>query len=186
VVAEPPLKKKEVAEVKLYHCTSYYNLQCVLREGITRGDVPTGPTSGFNAVWLTKNPEPSVQAWSRRQPLSDDELKALESMKASGTVRYVETSGIEDWELGKIGITLEVAIPSSDPRLIHWSKFARRHLNPALYRALDETGGGRSRDWYIYRGVVARSRIVKVGINREVIPTDVLARLRGRDGDPVG
>lgn len=40
----------------LYHYTSMEALWAIARHGLTRGDVPTSPTTGFNAVWLTDDP----------------------------------------------------------------------------------------------------------------------------------
>jgi hypothetical protein len=39
--------------MKLYHYTSRWHLPHILKTGLSIGDVPTTPTGGFNAVWLT-------------------------------------------------------------------------------------------------------------------------------------
>lgn len=47
----------------LYHFTRPAYVDSILKNGINRGDVPTTPTEGFQAPWLTSNPEPARQKW---------------------------------------------------------------------------------------------------------------------------
>jgi len=47
----------------LYHFTRPNNVESIKEYGIIRGDVPTSPTDGFNAPWLTDDPEPKNQTW---------------------------------------------------------------------------------------------------------------------------
>lgn len=47
----------------LYHFTSPVNVDSILKYGINRGDVPTTPSQGFQAPWLTSNSEPAKQKW---------------------------------------------------------------------------------------------------------------------------
>ena len=49
--------------MRLYHFTNHLWLPLILDAGISRGDVPTSPTGGFNAPWLTVDPEPAAQGW---------------------------------------------------------------------------------------------------------------------------
>ena len=83
----------------------------ILEEGITRGDVPTSPTGGFNAPWLTRNRNPGVQRWT------------------AGSAR------------DKRAVRLTVEVPASDPNLIHWPRFARLHLSNKWRKALRRAGG---------------------------------------------
>lgn len=49
--------------MQLYHFTRPSNVEDIQRLGIIRGDVPTTPGGGFNAPWLTDDPEPASQSW---------------------------------------------------------------------------------------------------------------------------
>ena len=47
----------------LYHFTRPNYVESIQEHGIIRGDVPTTPAGGFNAPWLTDDPEPKHQSW---------------------------------------------------------------------------------------------------------------------------
>jgi hypothetical protein len=51
--------------MRLYHFTSTGHLPGILRRGISRGDVPTSPTGGLNAPWLTADSKAGGQGWAR-------------------------------------------------------------------------------------------------------------------------
>ncbi len=51
--------------MKLYHFTNHVWLQRILKEGISRGDVPTTRTGGYNAVWLTSQGDAAAQKWTQ-------------------------------------------------------------------------------------------------------------------------
>lgn len=44
--------------MKLYHFTCEDYIASILREGLTRGDIPLSPTTGGNAVWFTTSSSP--------------------------------------------------------------------------------------------------------------------------------
>jgi hypothetical protein len=53
----------------LYHFTSRFHLPLIEDAGaITHGDVELSPTEGFNAPWLTTNPERAAQGWAAMPP----------------------------------------------------------------------------------------------------------------------
>jgi hypothetical protein len=56
--------------MKLYHFTNHIWLRRIQKEGISRGDVPTSPTEGFNAVWLTSNGDAASQGTMLEKKLS--------------------------------------------------------------------------------------------------------------------
>lgn len=47
----------------LYHFTRPAYAEQIKELGIIIGDVPTSPTDGFNAPWLTDEPNPTIQNW---------------------------------------------------------------------------------------------------------------------------
>ena len=65
------------AKMKLYHFTCPSRMESIMRLGIFKGDVPIGPVSGFNAPWLTSDPEPANQAWDAGGTKSDCRIEVL-------------------------------------------------------------------------------------------------------------
>mgnify|MGYP003661519261 CR=1 FL=1 len=47
-----------------YHFTAKDRLEMIQADGIMYGDVPTSMSEGFNAVWLTTDPNPGTQNWA--------------------------------------------------------------------------------------------------------------------------
>ena len=41
----------------LYHFTAVEYLDAIMKEGLSRGDVPTSAAAGRNGVWLTTDPD---------------------------------------------------------------------------------------------------------------------------------
>jgi hypothetical protein len=81
--------------MKRYHCTAKEFLPAILSAGSTQGDVATSPTGGFQAPWLTADPEPANQDWKRG-------------------------AGVN-----KSAVRLTVDLPDHDPNLRHWPALAR-------------------------------------------------------------
>lgn len=127
----------------LYHYTAKEYLPLILAEGLTRGDVPTSPTEGMNAVWLTSDSAADGHGLTDGRELTDRE-KQMAGIAPTQSARFPN----------KRAIRLQVRIPQGDRNLMVWSKWARKRLNPDWYRILDEAGGGKSQSWYLYWGTV--------------------------------
>jgi hypothetical protein len=110
--------------LKLHHFTATELLPAIIADGLRYGDVPTSPSEGFNAVWLTTSHKAHQQKWK------------------------------EGGSLNKTAIRLTVEIPDGDPLLLKWSTFAANVVDKTYLQALHSTGGHRSDDWYIYRGII--------------------------------
>ncbi len=118
------LRSSTEGAMKLYHYTAREYLPSIKRQGITRGDVPLTPTGGFNAPWLTDDPNAAQQDWK-------------------------EGSGLD-----KTAVRIEVAIPKSErKKLLSWPVLAdRAKMDPTWYEALDKAGGGGSAHWHVFYG----------------------------------
>lgn len=112
--------------MRFYHFTYPYRVSSILMEGLDTGDVPLSISSGFNAPWVTRDPNPMNQMWT----------------------------GFSNGK-GKSGARLIVDIPDDDPNLLWWPAVASAfNVEDWWYKALDRTGGGGSDNWYIYKGVI--------------------------------
>jgi hypothetical protein len=95
--------------IELYHYTSKERLQLILKEGITKGDVPITPDKGFNAPWLTEDMDWGTQNWT------------------TGAV------------YNKMAVRLTVNISTADPLLCKWSKVAEEYkMDKKWFRALNK------------------------------------------------
>lgn len=115
--------------MRLYHFTSKHHLPGIVAQGLVRGDVPTSPMGGFNAVWLTSDPDAGEQGWSRGTFFDKTEVRL--------TVLVPDLAKLKHW-----------------PTLAK-----EMDVDPAWYHALDEAGGGGSDNWYVYRGVIPPENI---------------------------
>ena len=107
-----------------YHFTSLWHFEAILTEGyISRGDVPLTPSGGYNALWLTKDPDWDRQGW------------------AGGS------------EICKTEVRLTIMLPDEAlPYLKHWPELANaENVEERWYRALAQ-GGGNPEDWYVFMG----------------------------------
>lgn len=117
----------------LYHFTSREAAAIILRDGISKGDVPTSPVGGFNAPWLTTDDRATTQAWT------------------AGS-RY-----------DKAAIRLTVHIDDDDSRLVRWTDLAvTLGVEDWWLKALDHAGGGGSLNWYVYLGTIPVTNITYV------------------------
>lgn len=91
----------------LFHFTCRERLQIILEEGISRGDVATSPTTGFNAPWLTGDSSWERQYWSQ------------------GCI------------VCKTAVRLLVEIPKDDKRLQSWSDICRLYEIDAAWGKSD-------------------------------------------------
>jgi hypothetical protein len=140
----------------LYHFTCAEYMDSILREGLNRGDVPTRWNSALsetNGVWFTTEPTPEGHGLAEAHVYTDEERRAyyrcFGAMPAKG-------SGVAD----KRAVRIRVVIPSSDRRLVPWSKWGRKHCEPGLYDALAK--GNRPKTWFVYFGVIAPDRFTEI------------------------
>jgi len=127
--------------MNLYHYTAPEYLVPILQRGIVRGDVPTSPTHGFNAPWLTASPVWDEQGWTRGS--------LLDKTKVRLTVQIPNAE--EDWNLKR------------------WSTFHKYlKVDSRWYSILDEIAGGGSDNWYIYTGIVDPDWITRVEIKDHI------------------
>jgi hypothetical protein len=113
----------------LYHFTSRYHLKGIMSQGLIRGDVPTSPMEGFNAIWLTSDPDAGAQGWSAGTVFNKTEVRL--------TVSVPDIAKLKHW-------------PSLAKKL---------SVDPGWYHALDEAGGGGSDNWYVYMGTIPPENI---------------------------
>jgi hypothetical protein len=117
-----------------YHFTSADNLPSIQQNGIFRGDVPTSPTSGFQAPWLTADPSPQHQQWTLGGAKSQVRL----------TIEIPDENDDKTWPW------LELANSIRPPVEDWWLE------------ALNSAGGGGQERWYVYLGVIEPEWIISV------------------------
>lgn len=99
----------------LYHYTALLNLPSILREGITKGEVPVSPRRVMNAPNLTACRDGSKQSW------------------VNGSV------------VDKRKVRLTVSVPGGDANLEPWPiTCARLSIAPRWRRVLDPEGHGKN------------------------------------------
>ncbi len=131
----------------LYHFTAPEYIEQIKAEGLTRGDVPTSPTEGINAVWLTRDRSPDGHGLSDGHVLTDQERDIMETIKGqrlSENVRFPN----------KRAYRIAIKIPRGDRALVFWPKWARKKLDADWYAALSRAGGRKDRTWYLYFGTI--------------------------------
>jgi hypothetical protein len=143
----------------LYHFTSLEFLESIKAEGLKRREVAVSPDDRrLNvAVWLTTNREPMGHGLDRGgQPLTYEEKLRKE----------IDPNEPAFWT-DKREVRITLRIPSNDPRLQHWPKWAKRnHVPNEWYKRLASAGGGKHKTWWLYLGVVSPKRFGAVDILR--------------------
>lgn len=141
----------------LYHHTAEEHLDQILREGLTKGDVPTSQTEGVNGVWFTTSASPEGHGLLGGRLMSDDErefYRRLRGFLPPPGARYPN----------KKAVRITVMIPSTDRRLVPWSKWGRKHCEPQFFKALNECGP-MHKSWFIYFGAIDPSRFTSVHVS---------------------
>lgn len=125
----------------LYHFTAEIILPQILDEGIK----PPPPVKGDDmdrvpidslGVWLTVNPNPADQQWSR---------------------------GVCDKSSVRLTIAVPSAYHN---KLAKWTRLAKRTgLSQKAFRALNKTGGNGAEDWWLYRGHIETAFIKAVEVH---------------------
>ncbi|MAH49978.1 hypothetical protein CMI37_29435 [Candidatus Pacearchaeota archaeon] len=117
---------------RLYHFTRQGYVDSILREGITRGDVPTSPMGGYQAPWLTDDPNAGKQGW----------VQGGDKTQMRLTVDIPDT-----WE------DSEGQTYSPLDYLWRWRDLAEvEDVEVWWFESLDEAAGGGSEHWYVYKG----------------------------------
>lgn len=116
----------------LYHFTSLAHWKAIQGVGLTRGDVPTGPTEGFNAVWLTDDLNAGAQGWAAGSIYDKSAVRLTVSVRKGPKLKhwskFAKKIGVPQW----------------------W------------YDALDKAGGGNSEHWYIHLSAIPMKNIKDV------------------------
>ena len=115
---------KEKSTITFYHFTRPKYLWLICQNGVRKGDIVISASTGFNAVWLTTDPDPM-------------------NFNVGGHPSTLEK------RLGRI----QLEVPKNDPRLKKWSNVAAIYkVDPAIYQSLNLTGGNSAHSWWVYRG----------------------------------
>lgn len=124
-----------------YHYTAREYLDAILREGLTKGDVPMSSAAGYlaegvNAVWFTTSREPSGHGLGEARPLTEQESRLAGIAPGA---RWPD----------KRAVRITVKMPKD--KLKHWPSYARKRLEPRFYDRLSMAGGGekKARTWYL-------------------------------------
>jgi len=133
----------------LYHYTAHLYLPVIRQEGLSRGTVLINLSERLNAVWLTSDPTAADHGLAQ-----DLQICEQLSRQRGRAVRM----------LNKLAVRIAVKIPSIDPRLVYWPKWAKRRLDPYFYDVLAKTGGNMDHTWWLYRGVIPSSRFISIDI----------------------
>ena len=62
----------------------------------------------------------------------------------------------------KRAVRITVMIPSGDRRLRQWPSWGRNRLARDWYETMDRAGGGKSKTWWLYFGVIPPGRFKAV------------------------
>ena len=111
-----------------------------MKDGLSRGDVPTSATEGVNAVWLTTDASATGHGLSDGGEVTAQDR--LNHLALRGELLPENAS-----HANKRALCITVRIQSSDRRLKHWPKWARKRLEPGWYNALDRAGSEKSDTW---------------------------------------
>lgn len=127
----------------LYHFTSQYHLPHIKREGITRGDVPITPFGGFNAPWLTSDPNHETQSWNQNVLFAKD-------------IRLTVDISDDDPNLRKWSDVIKEQVKEAEG-----NEEAQNSIL-AWFDILNDVGGGGQDHWYIYMGKIPPVQIINI------------------------
>jgi hypothetical protein len=98
-----------------YHFTRLENLLLIRDEGITRGDVATAPLEGFDAPWLTSNPDRDLEGFKATERGGDDPMS-----------HWARQDEGFNGHSSKIAVRLTVEIPEQEEKDLHsWEQIVK-------------------------------------------------------------
>src|SRR5262245_17493719 len=106
--------------MKLYHFTAIQNVEHIFEEGLWKGDRLWKPDFDWDG--------PCVWLTTDSDP--------------SG-------HGLDGSTVNKRRIRFDLVIPSTDPRLKYWPRFAKGRISREMFDAYDKAGGDKSATWYV-------------------------------------
>ena len=115
-----------------YHFTAREYVHAIAREGLRKGEVALSPTGVLTAVWLTTDPDPAGHGLTEERKLTVREKGS--TLPAHSDVSFPN----------KRAIRFRTDVDPSDEKLVHWPEWGKPRLDPAWYRTLHLTGGGKS------------------------------------------
>jgi hypothetical protein len=145
----------------LYHFTAREYLDSIERDGLTKGDVPTGTQKGMNAVWLTTSRDAAGHGLGNPGELTDGDRAAF--FQAYGRM---PAQGLRFPDKRAVRITLK--IKSNDRNLKKWMKWARKNVEPRMLKGLHASVEKRQpKTWYLYFGTIPPSAFEDVDLSVE-------------------
>jgi len=108
--------------VLFYHFTCHEHLEAIMRQGLSRGEVPITARECKNAVWLTTDPNPDGHGLSVAGELTDSDREMLARL-GTPAPRGARCAN-------KRAVRISVKIPRMHLRLVHWPKYAKKHPTP--------------------------------------------------------
>ena len=93
---------------RLYHFTHPERIEDIIAEGLIYGDVPTSPSGGFNAVWLTSDRNPISQGWTQggaRQRLASPLISLKKNKTIARWLDLAKEANVEKWWLEVLNAT---------------------------------------------------------------------------------
>lgn len=144
----------------LYHFTAHICLEDIMREGLSRGEVPLSDHQTLQAVNLTTSREP----WGHGlddggNVITEAEIESW--YQVSG--QRIPTGTII---ANKRAVRIAVKIPSSDRALKQWLPWARKNIDPTYLKRLHAAAGRdpKFKTWWLYWGTIPPSAFVAVDV----------------------
>ena len=141
----------------LYHFTSHANLAEIIEAGLSRGDVPTGPGVGLQAVNLTSDGSPDGHGLDKAGHVWTEE-ESRKVLASEGV--WIPPGTVNE---NKRAVRLTVKVKSSDRNLKRWLHWARKNVD-ADYLAQIHRVAGKQGTWFLYFGTIPPSAITAVDV----------------------
>lgn len=142
-----------------YHYTALEYLDSIMREGLTKGDVPMSSATayqaeGVNAVWLTTSDNATGHGLSDARFATEEECRLLGVPLGA---RFPD----------KRAVRITIKMPKD--KLKHWPSYARKRIAPRVYDALSKAGGGehKARTWYLSFAPIPPQQFAAVEVRGE-------------------
>lgn len=143
-----------------YHYTAREYLEKIMREGLTKGDVPMSNTTkyqaeGVNAVWFTTSGSAAEHGLGDgARLLTEEECRMIGAPLGA---RFPD----------KRAVRITVKMPKD--KLKHWPAYARKRLDPRFYASLSAAGGGErlAKTWYLSFHPISPDQFDRVEIRGE-------------------